>query len=293
MPAFDLKDLMQSYPRALPLGGAAVVLTGLLLAFTSADENSGDKQAATTTESAVKTQQVASAAPAASTPALDRGAVEGIVRDYLMKNPEILLEVQQALETKMSAERDKQAKVALAENASQIFRSEADPFIGNKQGDVTVVEFFDYNCGFCRRAVSHLTGLVDSDKNVKVVLKEMPIFGEESEQAAYAALAAGKQGKYWEMHRALLEKPGRANKEKALGIARELQLDIAKLEADMQLPEIKSVVSDTQKLAQAMGIQGTPHFLVGPETIPGAPDDLLDQIKTRIKKVRKDGCTVC
>jgi protein-disulfide isomerase len=124
-------------------------------------------------------------------------------------------------------------------------------------------------------------------------MKEFPIFGEESEQASLAALAAGKQGKYWEMHRALLEQPGRANKDKALKIARELKLDIAKLQADMALPEIRKVITDAQGLANSMGIQGTPHFLVGPKTIPGAPEDLLAQIQSRVAEVRKDGCTVC
>ena len=293
MSELNPKGLLQSYPRALPLTGIAVLLTVLLLSLTGGNSDKITTQTVAAQETTTTPQKVAKTAPNTAAASLNRGAVEEIVRDYLMNNPELLLEVQQALETKLAAEREQQAKVALAENAAQVFRSEQDPILGNAKGDVTVVEFFDYNCGFCRRAVSHLSGLVEADKNVKVVFKEMPIFGEESEQAAYAALAAGKQGKYWEMHRALLEQPGRANKIKAIGIARELKLDIAKLEADMELPEIRAVVADTQRLAQVMGIQGTPHFLVGPETIPGAPDDLLDQIKTRIAKVREEGCTVC
>ena len=95
------------------------------------------------------------------------------------------------------------------------------------------------------------------------------------------------------MHRALLERPGRANKQKALDIAKSLNMDVAKLEADMDTPDIRKTIEDVQNLAQNLGIQGTPHFLVGPKTIPGAPEDLLEQIETRVAEVRKEGCTVC
>ncbi len=309
MNAYDARKLMADYPRVLPVAGTLVALA-LMLALVTGDstaQKTGEAVAATaqseqlTVTPGTDPESSASnsvSAPrviqvAAATAGTDRAAVETIIRDYLLQNPEILLELQQALEIKMNAEREEQARVAMTENAAQIFRSPADPVIGNKDGDITVVEFFDYNCPFCRKVIPDLEELISTDKNVKIVMKEFPIFGEESEQAAYAALAAGRQGKYWEMHRALLEKPGRANKQKALTIARELNLDIAKLEADMVLPEVRTVVEDAQRLGQKMGIQGTPHFLIGPLSIPGAPDDLLDQMKSRIAQVRKDGCTVC
>lgn len=301
----NLKSLHADYPKALPTLGILGALSLGLLTFAGGSTKApalAQKQDATSTPQA----NVQAAKPAASTAveqatapikvaaaSTDKSAVEAIIRDYLMSNPEILLEVQQALEVKMNAEREERAKVALVENAAKIFRSPNDPIYGNKDGDVTVVEFFDYNCGFCKRAIPHIAGLVEADKNVKVVFKELPIFGEESEQAALAALASTKQGKYWEMHRALLERPGRANKQKAMDIARSLNMDVAKLEADMELPETRQVVTDAQELAQSMGIQGTPHFLVGPQTIPGAPEDLLQQIQTRVAEVRKEGCTVC
>lgn len=314
----NVKTIHTDYPAALPTFGVLGALTLGLMLFSggettqpkpAATENgsTATQQVATTATSTTSTDAAAakpdpekskgattSTAPAkVAAAAPDRAAIEGIVRSFLMENPEILLEVQQALEVKMTAEREERAKVAVTENAAKIFRAAGDPIYGNPDGDVTVVEFFDYNCGFCKRAIPHLTQLVEADKNVKIVFKEFPIFGEESEQAALAALASRKQGKYWEMHRALLERPGRANKQKALDIARSLNMDVTKLEADMELPEIRQVITDAQSLAQAMGIQGTPHFLVGPQTIPGAPEDLLQQILTRVADVRKVGCTVC
>ncbi len=318
MTPLSLKSLHSDYPLALPTLGGLAALALVLAALVGGESKAPSSQTAQTSTSQPSKPQTSTVAEAllgdtpttqarqpvkvssantnsaaTSTAGLDKTAVEEIVRDYLMTNPEILLEVQQALEVKMTAERDARAKIALTENAAKIFRSPGDPIYGNKDGDVTVVEFFDYNCGFCKRAIPHLTQLVEADKNVKVVFKEFPIFGEESEQAALAALASGKQGKYWEMHRALMERPGRANLQKAMDIARSLNMDTAKLEADMKLPEIRQVITDAQNLAQSMGIQGTPHFLVGPETIPGAPEDLLQQIQTRVAAVRKEGCTVC
>jgi len=304
MDASRVKSLIAENPAAVPVLGVLAALGIGLFAYDSGAPEANKTKAVTaasapaTAPASEKTKTAAkpanmNATKVASNTAIDRPAVEKIVRDYLMTNPEILLEVQQALEIKMNAEREAQAKVAVTENAARIFRSDADPIYGNPDGDVTVVEFFDYNCGFCKRAIPHITELVENDKNVKVVFKEFPIFGEESEQAAIAALAAHKQGKYWEMHRALLEDPGRANRQKAMTIARKLNLDMAKFEADMQLPEIRKVITDAQSLAQEMGIQGTPHFLVGPQTIPGAPEDLLQQIQTRVAAVRKEGCTVC
>ena len=222
-----------------------------------------------------------------------RSAIETIIREYLLKNPEILLQMQTEFERRMEVAQQERVKVALTENADAIFRSATAPVVGNKDGDVTVVEFFDYNCGFCRRAIGGMAKLVDDDKNVKVVFKEFPIFGKESEDAARIALAAGKQGKYWELHRALLETPGRSNKDKGLRLAKKLGLDTVKLEADMTSDDVNKEIEEVRKLADIMGIRGTPHFLIGDKVIPGAPEDLYDQLKFRISEVRDVGCEVC
>ncbi len=163
----------------------------------------------------------------------DKGIVD-VVHDYLIKNPEILVEMTNELDKRQVAEQaDEQLKV-ISENADKIFRSPLAFVAGNPNGDVTVVEFFDYNCPYCRRALPDVVKLVNTDKNVRLVLKELPIFGDDSEAAAKAALASEKQGKYFEMYQKLFTEPGRANEAKALRIAQELGLDVSQLKKDMQ-----------------------------------------------------------
>ena len=160
---------------------------------------------------------------------------------------------------------------------------------GNPDGDVTVVEFFDYNCGYCRRALPDLVKLMESDSQVRVVLKELPIFGEESEAAAKGALAANKQGKYFEMHQKLFNEPGKADKEKVLRVGKELNLDVEKLEKDMDDPIVKAELDEARELAQKLELQGTPFYLIGDRTIPGAPEDLHDQLVDKVKRGAREG----
>ena len=156
---------------------------------------------------------------------LSETKVIDIVRDYLTKNPEILVEMTNELDKRQAAEEAAKQQKVVSDNAEALFRSPLAHVVGNANGDVSVVEFFDYNCGFCRRALPHVVKLVEGDDKVRLVLKELPIFGEDSEAAAKAALAAAKQGKYFEMHQKLFSEPGKADKEKALRIAGELGLD--------------------------------------------------------------------
>jgi protein-disulfide isomerase len=222
--------------------------------------------------------------------ALDEKRIVDIVHDYLTKNPEILVEMTTELDKRHQAEQAEQQEKVISENAEAIFRSPLAYAAGNSNGDVTVVEFFDYNCGFCKRALPDVVKLVESDDKVRVVFKELPIFGEESEGAAKAALAAGKQGKYFEMHQKLFTEPGKADKEKALKIAQELGLDVPQLEKDMESPDIQKALDEARDLAQKLGLQGTPLYLVGDRMIPGAPDDLYDQLVAKVGEVREKGC---
>jgi len=224
--------------------------------------------------------------------ALDEKRVADIVRDYLTKNPEILVEMTNELDKRQQAQQAEQQEKVISENAEAIFRSPLAYSAGNPDGDVTVVEFFDYNCGYCRRALPDVVKLVESDDKVKLVLKELPIFGEESEGAAKVALAAGKQGKYFEMHQKLFSEPGKASKEKGLKIAQELGLDIPQLEKDMQDPSIQQALDEARELAQKLGLQGTPLYLIGDRSIPGAPDDLYDQLVAKVAEIREKGCKV-
>ena len=216
--------------------------------------------------------------------------VEEIVRDYLTKNPEILVAMTTELDKRQQDELAAKQRKTISENADALFRSPNSHVAGNPNGDVTVVEFLDYNCGFCRRALPDLVKLMDSDPQVRVVLKELPIFGEDSEAAAKAALAAKMQGKYFEMHQKLFNEPGKADKEKALRVAKELNLDVAKFEKDMEDPSVKAELDEVRELAQKLELQGTPFYLVGDRTIPGAPEDLHDQLVEKVKEVREKGC---
>lgn len=220
-------------------------------------------------------------------------AIEGIIRDYLVANPELFLEVQTALEQKMEKLQAEKLKVALAQNADEIFRRKSAPTAGNPSGDVTVVEFFDYNCGYCKRGLPGLVKLIEKDPKIKVVFKELPILSKGSEEASRVALAAGLQGKYWDAHRALLEAKGQLNEATALKAIEKLGLDMARLKRDMAGPEVKTEIEKVRELAQKMGINGTPHFLVGERSVPGAPDDLYEQLAGLASEVRKTGCSVC
>ncbi|MEO1282170.1 MAG: DsbA family protein [Pseudomonadota bacterium] len=223
-----------------------------------------------------------------------KSEIEKIVRSYLLANPEIFLEVQGVLEKRLQEQQSERLKNAISENAQTLFKRADAPIAGNPDGDVTVVEFFDYNCGFCKRGFKDIADLIAADKNVKVVLKEFPIFGKGSEDAARVALAAKAQGKYWEVHRALLEMEGRVDGASALSAAEKVGLDIARLKSDMTSGPVNEEISTVRDLAQKMGINGTPHFLVGDRTIAGAPEDLLQQFKTNVAEIRKaGGCTVC
>jgi protein-disulfide isomerase len=222
-----------------------------------------------------------------------RRAIEGIVKDYLVQNPEIFLEVQSALETKMAKEEAERTKKMVAEHAKEIYRAPNAPVAGNPNGDITVVEFFDYNCGYCKRGFSEVAKLIEQDKNVRVVFKEFPILRDESEQAARVALAARMQGKYWEVHRDLIQTKGLVNEAVALKVAEAHGLDMAKLKADMAGPEVKAEIDRVKDLANKLSINGTPHFLVGDLAIGGAPENLYDVLEGHVAELRKSGCNYC
>lgn len=221
--------------------------------------------------------------------------IQKIIRDTIVNNPEIIRDALIELEKRQVAVQEKEQKERISKNADALFRQKDGLVAGNPNGDVTVVEFFDYNCGYCRRALPHILKLIENDKNVKVVFKELPIFGEKSEGAARAAIAAKKQGKYLEMHSALFEKPGGNDLAKALRVAKTIGLDVAQLKKDMKDPSVQAEIDQAKDLADKLGIQGTPFYLVGDNVIPGAPEDLYDQFVTSVSKIRKNGCqtTTC
>ncbi len=252
---------------------------------------SADASGSTAAPASAEVAKVADASVAVD-PA-EKARIETIVRDYLMNNPEIMLDVQNALDIKMEAKRTAQMAGALKEQGANLYKAPGSPSVGAADANVTVVEFFDYNCGYCRRAMPDIVKLTAADPKVKVVFKEFPIFGADSEAAAKVAIASVKQGKYWEVHKGLFEHEGKLNEESALSVAQGVGLDMTKLKADMAAPETLKELDDTKKLAESLGIQGTPHFFVGEQVIPGAPEDLIDQLQSKIADVRKSGCSIC
>jgi protein-disulfide isomerase len=229
----------------------------------------------------------------ASVSPAQRKEIEAIIKDYLLSNPEIMLEVQNALEATMEKRQAERTAAVIKGSAPEIFRPAFSPVVGNAKGDVPIVEFFDYNCGYCKRAFGDVAKLIEKEKQVRVILKELPILSKGSEEAAKVALAAKMQGKYWEFHRAMLESQGQANEASALRVAEKVGADMPRLKKDMASAEVQKEIDDTRALATKLGIQGTPHFMVADRIIPGAPENLLERMSTLVAEVRKEGCKVC
>ncbi len=235
-------------------------------------------------------QAAPAGAPMNTYSADQKSEIQRIIKDYLVANPEVFLEVQQALEAKMEQAQAEKLKLALAAQADALYRDPDAPVAGDPKGDVTIVEFFDYNCGYCKRGFQDLARFMKDDPKVRVVLRELPILSKGSEEASRVALAARMQGKYWEFHAAMLAQKGQADMASALKVAEKAGLDMAKLKTDLAAPGIDAQIKKVRDLAQTLGINGTPHFLVGDRSIPGAPQDLFDQLKADVAAIRKSGC---
>lgn len=203
---------------------------------------------------------------------VDRGQVEVIVRDYLLKNPEILMEMQSALEAKQQEEQ-RVAHLEVIESArDEIFNAGYDGFVGNPDGKVTIVEFYDYNCGYCKRAHNDMLALTAADPDLRFVLKEFPILGPESQQAHIVSMAfrALMPEKFGEFHNRLISGEGRADEASAVAIALSLGADEAKLREEMKSPAITESFAKTYELANKLSISGTPSYVVGNEVVFGA-----------------------
>lgn len=195
--------------------------------------------------------------------------IKALVVETLRENPELVMEALQALEARQAEAQAATAASVLTEERGMLERDPNAPILGNPDGDVTIVEFFDYNCPYCKRAMPEVTALLAEDTNVRLVLREWPILSEGSAFAARAALASRQQGKYAEMHDALMTMRGKVEAEAVLRIAGEVGLDVEKLKIDMQSPEVEEHIATSMRLAEALGFNGTPSFVVGDQLIPG------------------------
>jgi protein-disulfide isomerase len=211
---------------------------------------------------------------------LDRKAVEKIVREYLLANPELLLEVQQALDAKQKEEQKVAQKAVIDGARDKIYRSAHDGVVGNPDGKVTIVEFFDYNCAYCKRAIEDMQAMTASDPDLRFVLKEFPILGPESQKASVVSMAFHNMmpEKYGEFHTQLLGGHGRAGEASAIKIAVSLGADEAKLREAMKDPKITDIFNETYDLANKLAITGTPSYVVGNEVVFGAQGrDVLNE----------------
>lgn len=206
--------------------------------------------------------------------------VKQLALEAILENPQIIMQAVAILEQR---ERERAASGANTVRL-QLEQDPNSPNLGNPDGDVTVIEFFDYNCPYCRKAGQTVQELLASDANVRVIYREWPILGEDSVFASRAALAARAQGKYEEFHWALMNGEGRASEASILKLARHLDLDVEKLQADMTSPAVEAHIAQSSALARTLGFTGTPAFIVGDRTAPGMLS--TDEITAMVAEAR-------
>ncbi|WKA25766.1 DsbA family protein [Bradyrhizobium roseum] len=217
-----------------------------------------------------------------------RSDIQKIVREYLIANPEVLEEAMTELGKRQAAAEAAKHEAGVAKNADAIFNSARNVTLGNKDGDVTFVEFFDYNCGYCKRAMTDMMELMKSDPKLKVVLKEFPVLGAGSVEAAQVGVAIRMQDpsgkKYLDFHQKLLTGRGAVDKARAMAVAKEVGLDMAKLEKDLASAEVRNTLEENFKLAEAMGMNGTPSYVIGKQVVIGAVG--VESLREKISNAR-------
>jgi protein-disulfide isomerase len=235
---------------------------------------------------------VLAAAPVLAFSDAEKKDIGAVVKQYLIEHPEAIQDAINELKRRQEESDAKAQSAAIKQNAAEIFRSKADLVGGNPKGKVTMVEFFDYNCGYCKHAFPDVMKMIKTDPDLRLVMKEFPILGPGSTFASRAALASRKQGKYWEYHLAMMGHEGKMDAEAALSIARDVGLDVDELKRDMDSAEVTAVIDANMKLAETLTIQGTPAFIVDRTLIPGAIG--YDGLTAAVKDVRDTGgCQVC
>jgi protein-disulfide isomerase len=221
-------------------------------------------------------------------------AIGEVVKDYLLKNPEVLTEVIAELE-KRQAEAQQVAQASAVQETKQSLLNAPHSYVaGNPSGDVTLVEFFDYNCGYCKKALADVQTLVKADPKLRVVLKDFPVLGPDSVEASRVALAVGKQlqgEKMMSYHVKLLESRGRVNGERAMAVAKDMGVDMAKLQKDIEGAEVRNALQENMALGDKLSLTGTPAFIIGETVIPGAVGaEPLKQVVNNVRSCGKASC---
>lgn len=206
--------------------------------------------------------------------AAQRGEIETIIKNYLVSHPEVLEEASAELSKRQAAAESEKQSAAVKENADELFNSPRNVVVGNPKGDVNFVEFFDYNCTYCRHAMGDMLNLMKSDPKLRVTLMEFPVLGPGSVEAARVAVAVHMQDptgqKYLDFHQRLLSGRGQADKARALAAAKDAGLDMARIEKDMVGPEVQATLERNLKVAEALGLNGTPSYVIGKDVVVGA-----------------------
>ncbi len=220
--------------------------------------------------------------------------IERVVHDYLIAHPEVIQDAMAELERRQTAAEAEKHKVAVKEQAEKLFSSPNQVTLGNPNGNVTFVEFFDYNCGYCKRAMDDMLTLMKDDPKLKVVLKEFPVLGPGSLEAARVAVAVRMQDKsgkkYLEFHTKLLGGRGAADEAHALAVAKDIGINMTQLQKDMKGPEVKATLDEDFKLAEALGLNGTPSYVIGSEVVVGAIGLPGLQAKVNTARCGKPAC---
>jgi protein-disulfide isomerase len=230
---------------------------------------------------------------AAEPTAGQKADIEAVVRDYILAHPEIIGEALTTLQARHEQEQKASQAAAIKEMQEKLTDSPHQAILGNPKGAITLVEFFDYNCGYCRRAHPDMVALIKANPDLRLVMKEFPILSEGSVEAARVSVAVKDlaPASYERFHEELFQQPGAANGAKALAIAEQLGLDVAALKKAGNKPDVTENFVEAQQLAQALGISGTPSYVIGGEVIPGAAG--FDALQKKVDAVRTCGTATC
>ncbi len=244
-------------------------------------------------EQALEQQAVAVPELKAQVATIDQDMINPMIESFLMDDPKILQRVSRALQEQLRVEEQDQARLALASFQVELYDDPEHVVLGNPEGDVTLVEFFDYNCGFCRAAMPDMARLLDEDPNLRIILKEFPVLSNDSVAAARigVAVAAISDADYWAFHEILFTGRGQIGSEAALNAAEQIGLNPITLALDAQAESVTQVIQRSYVLADGLGITGTPSYVIGDEVLAGAVG--YDALKSRIDNMRECGSTVC
>ncbi|GGH22388.1 outer membrane protein [Alsobacter metallidurans] len=236
---------------------------------------------------------LAQAKPADLTDA-QKSAVREMIRSYLLENPEVIQEALVELDRRQKDAEKTATKAALSQVAATLVQSPRNIVLGNPTGDVTLVEFFDYNCGYCKKSLADIRELSKSDPKLRIVIRDFPVLGPDSVEASFVAVAVKNQlkgDKYFDYHQKLLESKGRVGKERALAVAKELGVDQARLTKDLESPETRAAVEETMRVADILKLQGTPAFVIGDDVLFGSQG--VEPLRGAIASVRQCGKATC